>query len=140
MPQVGLKEAARLTGKNQSTIHRAMKTNKLSFKLNENGERVVDVAELDRVFPVNPQGKPARNDNDDLQAHVDELARLRLQLEAERAGSSVAKERLEEKDAVIADLREDRDKWRNQAEKLLITDQRAHKSKRHSWWSFGKKA
>ena len=92
MPQVGLKEAARLTGKNQSTIHRAMKSGKLSYKMGEDGERVVDVAELDRVFQVSPDGKPVRNDNDVLHAHVEELARLRAQLEAERAMQAVAKE------------------------------------------------
>lgn len=137
MPSVGLKEAARLTGKNQSTIHRAMKKNKLSYSINDDGERVIDVAELNRVFQVNPEESPARNDNDDLQARVDEIARLRLQLEAEQGKQAVSRERLEEKDAIIADMREDRDKWRHQAEKLLITDQRAKQPKKRSWWSFG---
>ena len=31
MALVGLKRAAELTGKNQSTIHRAMKTNRIAF-------------------------------------------------------------------------------------------------------------
>jgi len=136
MPQVGLKEAARLTGKNQSTIHRAMKSGKLSYKVSDSGERIIDVAELDRVFQVSPDGKLVRNDNDVLHSHVEELARLRAQLEAERAHQAVAKERLSEKDDIISDMRLDRDKWRTQAEKLLITDQRA-KPKRKTWWKFG---
>jgi len=137
MASVGLKEAARLTGKNQSTIHRAMKKNKLSYSVNDDGERVIDVAELNRVFQVNPDSSPARNDNDDLQHYVEEIARLRAQLESERTILSVSKERLSEKDDIIADTREDRDKWRTQAEKLLITDQRAKQPKKRSWWSWG---
>jgi hypothetical protein len=138
MPQVGLKEAARLTGKNQSTIHRAMKSGKLSYKVNDSGERIIDIAELDRVFQVSPDGKPVNNDNDILHAHVEELAKLRLQLEAERASQAVSRERLGEKDDIINDMRLDRDKWRTQAEKLLITDQRS-KPKRKTWWKIGKK-
>jgi len=137
MPSVGLKEAARLTGKNQSTIHRAMKKNKLSYTVNDDGERVIDVAELNRVFQINTNESSARNDNDDLQARVEEIARLRLQLESEQEKQGVFRERLEEKNSIIEDMRLDRDKWRNQAEKLLITDQRAKQPKKRSWWSFG---
>jgi hypothetical protein len=49
---VGLAEAARLTGRNQSTIHRAMKTGKLSFTRTPAGERQIEIAELERVFPL----------------------------------------------------------------------------------------
>ena len=43
-------------------------------------------------------------------------------------------ERLDEKDAVIADLREDRDHWRAQAEQAtrLLTDPRL--ARRRKWW------
>jgi predicted site-specific integrase-resolvase len=50
MPLVGLSEAARLTGKAHTTIHRAMKAGRLSFTLDDAGERRIDTAELDRVF------------------------------------------------------------------------------------------
>ena len=137
MAKVGLKEASRLTGKNQSTIHRAMKTGKLSFTVNDSGERIIDTSELNRVFQVNPEGTPARNDNEGLQSNLAEIAKLRMQLEAERTQMALYKERLTEKNDNIADLRLDRDKWRNQAEKLLITDQRVKKNQ--GWWLFGKK-
>jgi hypothetical protein len=51
MAGIGLKEAAKLTGKNQSTIHRAMKNNKLAFTLDDSGQRLIDPAELDRCRP-----------------------------------------------------------------------------------------
>jgi hypothetical protein len=56
MPAIGLAEAARLTGKNQSTIHRAMKAGWLSYTKGEAGERKVDVAELERVFGLRRDG------------------------------------------------------------------------------------
>jgi hypothetical protein len=50
MALVGLSEAARITGRNRTTIFRAMKSGRLSFTTNGAGERQVDVAELERVF------------------------------------------------------------------------------------------
>jgi hypothetical protein len=50
MAKLGLKKAAEETGKSPSTIHRAMDSGRLSYELNEHGERVVDTAELFRVF------------------------------------------------------------------------------------------
>jgi predicted site-specific integrase-resolvase len=52
MASIGLSEAARLAGRNQSTIHRAMKAGRLSYTTDEAGERRVDVAELERVFGI----------------------------------------------------------------------------------------
>ena len=50
MALVGLSEAARLTGKAHTTIHRAMKAGRLSFTLDGTGERQIDTTELARVF------------------------------------------------------------------------------------------
>jgi hypothetical protein len=56
--QIGLHATARLCGKNQSTIHRAMKTGRLSYTVGEAGERRIDVSELERVFGLRyPQGE-----------------------------------------------------------------------------------
>jgi hypothetical protein len=61
MASIGLSEAARLTGRNQSTIHRAMKTGRLSYTKDAAGERRIDTAELDRVFGMRhgPNGASA---------------------------------------------------------------------------------
>ena len=83
MPQVGLSEAARLTRRNQSTIHRAMKTGRISFTVSPTGERQVDTAELDRVFGVNGhRGNGASNarPGESQPAHAVEIALLRQQL------------------------------------------------------------
>jgi hypothetical protein len=143
MPLIGLKEAARLTGKNQSTIHRAMKASRLSYTMSETGERLIDPAELDRVFAVKPPEQLARNEAQASQSNDVQLAELRMQLAAERDKAAGLHERLAEKDAVIVDLREDRDHWRTQAETLLLTDERrkevaAHR--RRPWWRWRRQA
>jgi hypothetical protein len=135
MAGIGLKEAARLTGKNQSTIHRAMKSNRLSFTVSEIGERLIDPAELERVFTVKSPDEIARKQDDDLAGNVTQIAELRVQLEAERAAIAGVKERIADKDAMIADLREDRDRWRGQAERLLLSQQ---PPPRRSWWPWGR--
>jgi hypothetical protein len=50
MALIGLAEAARLSGRNRATIHRALKSGKLAFSLAEGGERKIDISELERVF------------------------------------------------------------------------------------------
>ena len=50
MAQIGLRQAARLSGRNQSTLHRAMKAGRLSYTVDAAGQRRIDTAELDRVF------------------------------------------------------------------------------------------
>ncbi|HTW71150.1 MAG TPA: hypothetical protein VME47_14765 [Acetobacteraceae bacterium] len=127
MAQIGLAEASRLTGKNQSTIHRAMKSGRLSYTVGDAGERLIDPAELARVFAVNPGGE-ARNAAPPVASNGMQLAELRVQVELTQA-------RLADKDAMIAELREDRDHWRKQAEMLLLTDGRARPPRK--WWPFG---
>src|SRR5918999_145983 len=49
MTKLGLMKAAELTGKSASTIHRAMKAGRLSFEMNDHGERTVDALELEKM-------------------------------------------------------------------------------------------
>lgn len=62
MALVRLKRASELTGKNQSTIHRAMKAGRLSYSLGESGERLLDTSELTRLFPLKSDDDGMRND------------------------------------------------------------------------------
>lgn len=146
MPLVGLKEASRLTGKNQSTIHRAMKAGRISFTVGEAGERMIDPAELDRVFPIREPDEDASKDAPELASNLTQLAELRVQLEAERAKQSLLQDRLADKDGVIDDLRtrldaEAEERRRTQAQlTALLTDQREQpEPQRRRWFSFGKR-
>lgn len=59
-----------MTGRNQSTVHRAMHTGRLSFTVNEAGERRIDVAELARVFGIKATTVGANGASDATVAHT----------------------------------------------------------------------
>lgn len=113
-----LGEAAKATGKSKATISKSIKSGRISAVKDETGVFQIDPAELHRVYPITVSaeqeetlGKPREN------ATNDGLVReLQARLEA-------AHERLADKETMISDLREDRDKWRQQATALLV-DQR----------------
>src|SRR3954467_13973939 len=52
MAAVTLGEAARLTQLNKSTLSRAVKAGRLSATRRDDGSFIVDVSELERVFPI----------------------------------------------------------------------------------------
>lgn len=132
-----LGEAAKATGKSKAAISRAIKTHRISAQRRDDGSFEIDPAELHRVYPP----VAAEQDNEQSTAiatatvvnpdATGELRELRARLEA-------ANDRLVEKDALIEDLRSDRDHWRTQAETLLLTDQRNAARPRRSWWRWGK--
>jgi hypothetical protein len=140
MPLIGLKQAAEMTGKNQSTIHRAMKSGKLSFKVDDSGQRLIDPAELERWASDNPSRLDGSKDDVQGPGHDLQLLELRAQLETERIRVAGLHERIADKDAIVSDLREDRDRWRAQAERLVLTDQREQKAPEtppsRPWWPF----
>jgi hypothetical protein len=49
-----LSGAAKATGRGKSTLHRAIKSGKLSAKRTQEGAYLIDAAELARAFPVKP--------------------------------------------------------------------------------------
>ncbi|MCK7269966.1 MULTISPECIES: helix-turn-helix domain-containing protein [Enterobacter] len=58
MAKVSISEAARLTGKSRTTLHRLIKTGELSTCYGERNARMVDVSELIRVFGTLEQRLP----------------------------------------------------------------------------------
>jgi hypothetical protein len=133
MALIGLTEASKLTGKDKTTIHRAMKSGRLSFTVGDDGDRQIDPAELERVFPIKLQdGEPEvapRNPKKAESNHV-QIAQLTAQLEIERTKTTALEERLADKNSVIDDLRRRLDREgeeRRQAQArltALLTDQR----------------
>lgn len=113
-----LGEAAKATSKSKSTISKAIKSGRISAHKDETGMFHIDPSELHRVYPSTvssernetPVNTPAKSDIDGT------IRELQARLEA-------AHERLSDKEEVISDLREDRDRWRQQASALLA-DQR----------------
>ena len=123
---IGMTEAASRTGKARQTIHKAIRQGRLSAQKDINGEWKIDPAELFRVYPpvsdvnsnqVTKQDTGLQQISDGLQHEIDLL-----------------RERLKDKDALIDELREDRNHWRQQATALLSAP------KHQSLWNrlFGK--
>lgn len=109
-----LGEAAKATGKSKATISKALKSGKISGSKGDDGAYRIDAAELHRVYPPTVESEREETPKETaVNGHQNALVKeLEARLEA-------ARERLADKEQVIADLREDRDKWRQQATALL---------------------
>jgi hypothetical protein len=116
MAKLGLKKAAEETGKSPSTIHRAMDSGRLSYELNEHGERVVDTAELFRVFvPKSSEETPEAVPGDmsgSLARHDLQLVTLEVELRAAREKTAMLEQ-------LLADMREEQQAARREKERLL---------------------
>lgn len=112
-----LGDAAKAVGKSKTTLHRAIKSGRISATKSEDGSYSIDPSELHRVFPPVTAGTPTdmflRNDTEH---QSNTLETLRIQLELQEKERERERALLQE---TIADLREDRDKWRQQATALL---------------------
>ena len=112
-----LGDAAKAVGKSKTTLHRAIKSGRISAIKSEDGSYSIDPSELHRVFPpvtaVTPTDTFQRNDTEH---PSNTLETLRIQLELQEKERERERALLQE---TIADLREDRDKWRQQATALL---------------------
>jgi hypothetical protein len=119
--------AAAATGLNKSTVLRAIKAGRISGTRNELGEWQVEPAEAHRVYPP---VAAATEGTSAVPQHADAAA----DLEILRQRASLADERLAELKAALESMRQQRDKWQAQAERLAgmaLTDHRPR-----PWWAF----
>ncbi len=123
MAKVGAQRAAELTGRSKSTIQRAMKSGKLSYELDANKRRLIDVSELDRAF-----GLRAGEQNTAVNVEH-ELEKATTMLDAERMKMRIKmlEGQLEAANTQIDDLKSQRDQWQKQASQVLITSQYSQK-------------
>jgi chromosome segregation ATPase len=124
MAKVGAQRAAELTGRSKSTIQRAMNNGKISFELDANGRRVIDVSELERALGLQQAG--GGNNNSSVEQ---ELQKASSMLEAERAQMRIKmlEQQLQTAQDQINDLKGQRDQWQKQAAQVLITSQYSQK-------------
>lgn len=127
-----LNEAAKATGKSKTTIHRALKSGKISAEKMHNGTYSIEPAELHRAFPSVPKHRDEEHDTrNDTERQSNTSRALHTQLE------TIEKERQRERDQLqetIADLREDRDRWRQQATALLEDHRRLKDEQLKGFW------
>lgn len=130
-----LSEAAKATGKNKTTIQRAIKSGKISASKGDSGAYEIDPSELHRIFP--PAAAQHHQSNDTQQGKIasnnsalDRVVKLEKELAVihERAnGLEAQKDQMAD---TISDLRKRLDSSEGRITALL-TDNRP---KRISWW------
>jgi len=104
---ITLREASEKVGVTRQTLMKAIKTGRVSAEKSDNGEWRIEPVELFRVWPpVNGVQQPLQPD-----------------LTGGNTPGLQAENRLLREQ--IAELREDRNAWREQAQRLALTDQRA---------------
>jgi hypothetical protein len=116
MAMISLGQAAKLAGLGKTTLSRAIKSGRLSATRRDDGGYQIDVAELERVYPLRAPAEAtgAAGDATGPVATGDATGGdLAGEIAALRATATLMREQ-------IADLREDRDRWRGIAERLAI--------------------
>lgn len=127
-------QAAKATGVATATITRALKSGKISGQKDDNGAWMIDPAELHRVFP--PVSMKAREKP--FMKHRE----TPYEIDESPLESSVLQREIQVLRETLADIREDRDKWRDMAERLSIAPPIATKVEHenvHSRWQFWRK-
>lgn len=96
--QFSLSQAARETGKGKSSIHRAIKSGRLSAQRHEDGTYSIDAAELFRAFPPSPPEPAPEQDQEPREEPLatpvaEEVLRVRVEMltaQLEREQDTVA--------------------------------------------------
>ncbi len=122
---VTLGEAARLTGLGKTTLARAIKAGRLSATKTDTGSYQIDPAELARAYPFPAPAEAAGATvaaTGPLVHHATpnatgETPGATAALEAQIAGLREVGELLRRQ---LDDVRDDRDRWRSQAERLAL--------------------
>src|SRR3546814_2966927 len=112
-------EASEKVGVTRQTLMKAIKTGRVSDAKSDNGEWRIEPVELFRVWP------PVNGVQQPLQPNITGSDTPGLQAE-----NRLLREQ-------VAELREERNAWREQAQRLALTDQRAvsQPSSRPGFWS-----
>lgn len=133
--KVGPQKAAEITGRSKSTIIRAMQNGKISFEVDDQGHRVIDLSELERVFgKAEPFSGIAKKSSairgNSAQADIErELARAQELIETERMKMRMRmlEDQLHMTRTQLDDAMAQRDQWQKQAQQVLLTSQHSQK-------------
>ncbi len=125
MAKVGAQRAADLTGKSKSTIQRAMNSGKLSYELDANGRRIIDVSELERAFGLENSSNGASSGGS-VEQELEKAAGL-IEMERMKMRIQMLEAQLQTAETQVDDLKAQRDQWQKQASQVLITSQYSQK-------------
>lgn len=135
--QYSANQAAELTGKNVTTITRAIKSGKISAIKDQSGAWKIDGAELSRVFPLRAQSlqKPDMQSSANLAQNPNRLEDSALQEELATLRERVKADNrlLEERANHIADLQKRLDRAEDRVLALSAPEQSQHRNRRWFW-------
>lgn len=138
-----LSDAAKATGKNKTTIQRAIKTGKISAVKKDSGAYEIDPAELHRVFPFATAQHDAQQGESNVAQRpsvaletnsLERIAELEKELAVAQSRSIGLEEQRQQMSETIEDLRGRLDRSEERITVLLA----APTPKRRSWWPWGR--
>jgi len=152
MATFGLRTAAQQAGTSKSTILRAIQTGRLSATRLEDGGYAIDPAELFRVYPpksstdadqpvdhLTGQDTPSPQAVDATELRI-RNAELEAELKALRTILENEKQRVGEERQRAADIKAERDRWHEQAQRLLLVAPLQQPVQARGWWPFRRSA
>jgi hypothetical protein len=119
MPKVSISEAARLTGKPRSTLHRHIVSGTLSKESDGQGKPVLDIAELERVYGPLLQADMKQSGAVLHSAPSGTVAADRAEIEGLRRENALLRGEIEDVKRERQKWQEEADSWRKQAIALL---------------------
>jgi excisionase family DNA binding protein len=132
MPPLSLREAAQQARTSKSTILRAIQSGRLSAARTEAGGYAIDPAELFRVYPPKVAADaPHQSVQRGAGQGAPASASVPIADEAAQREALLAAE-LRALRELLAEVRQSRDDWRAQAERLALAGPAA--SERRGWW------
>jgi excisionase family DNA binding protein len=124
MAGLSLREAAQQARTSKSTILRAIQSGRMSASRTDDGGYSIDPAELCRVYPPRPDAPDQSADQSAGQgatgSATDAATELRIRNAQLEAGFNALKAILEAEKKHLDEVREDRDRWAAQAERLAL--------------------
>jgi hypothetical protein len=143
-----LGEATKATGLSKTSLHRAIKSGRISATKTDSGSYEIDPAELHRVFPVAAN----RNSSDDPDLGQGGTRKISTETGVLRRELELLREERERERGQLSEQIDDLKRRLDQAEQerrekdrqltALLTDQREQQEpepQRRSWWRIGKR-
>lgn len=125
MTTLSLREAAEQTGVSKSTIFRAIRAGKLSAARTADGNFEIDPSELFRVYPPKTADAAPERVTQSLVGHDAPDAETVVKLAVMEAELKALRE-------MVVELRNARDQWQQQTERMTIALSGPKESR--SWW------
>jgi hypothetical protein len=146
MAKISISEAARLTGKNRTTLHRHIKSGKLSKFLDNDNAPLLDTSELMRVYPTFKAPVAAQQVAGVLQSNskqqlatgdaTAEIELLKLKLQHAEEKIAIEEGRRHESERREREAKEEVNRLLNIVEKhtYLLAAAPEQESVKKSWW------